>query len=127
MPSSTPPWEGQQPPDGEHFVRPYVLTSGRTRPAHGRFDLISQVVTVGPPPEADAGLGPEHLSILRLCRIAMSVAELAGRLNLPGAAVRVLLGDLLERGHVLIQEPAPETAITDADIYEAVIDGLRAI
>ncbi|SEF87959.1 Protein of unknown function [Thermomonospora echinospora] len=126
-PPTQPPWE-RSPADDEQFVRPYVLTSGRISPAHGRFDLITQVVTVGPTPPPDSGLGPEHLSILRLCQdVVMSVAEIAGHLNLPGVTVRVLLGDLLERGHVAVQEPTPEADVTDIGIYEAVISGLRAL
>jgi Protein of unknown function (DUF742) len=126
-PPTQPPW-GRPAGEDEQFVRPYVLTSGRISPAHGRFDLITQVVAIGPLPQPDSGLGPEHMSILRLCQdVVMSVAEITGHLDLPGATVRVLLGDLLERGHVMVQEPTPEADITDLGIYEAVISGLRAL
>jgi hypothetical protein len=109
------------------MVRPYVMTSGRIQPVRGRFDLITQVVATGPAPAAELGLGPEHLAIMRLCQDVMSVAEITGHLDLPAGTVRVLLGDLLDRGHVIVQEPQPETDITDIRIYEAVLNGLRAL
>lgn len=109
------------------LVRPYVMTRGRIQPVRGKFDLITQVIATGPVPTAEVGLGPEHLAIMRLCQDVMSVAEITGHLNLPASTVRVLLGDLLDRGYVAIQEPEPEADITDIRIYEAVLNGLRAL
>ncbi|MFI0405437.1 DUF742 domain-containing protein [Actinomadura sp. 3N508] len=109
------------------MVRPYVMTSGRTEPSRGRFDLITLVVAVGMEPETTVGLGPEHLAIIRLCQNVMSVAEITGHLDLPVATVRVMLGDLLDKGFVSLQEPEPEADMHDIRIYKAVIDGLRAL
>ncbi|TDD59756.1 DUF742 domain-containing protein [Actinomadura rubrisoli] len=109
------------------MVRPYVMTSGRIEPTRGKFDLITLVVAVGPEPEGAIGLGPEHLAIIRLCQSVMSVAELTGHLDLPVATVRVLLGDLLDKGFVSMQEPEPEADMHDIRLYKAVIDGLRAL
>ncbi|RFS83379.1 DUF742 domain-containing protein [Actinomadura spongiicola] len=109
------------------MVRPYVMTSGRIEPSHGRFDLITLVVAVGVEPDTTIGLGPEHLAIIRLCQNVMSVAELTGHLDLPVATVRVMLGDLLDKGFVSLQEPEPEADMHDIRLYKAVIDGLRAL
>lgn len=109
------------------IVRPYVMTSGRIEPARGKFDLITLVVASGPEPESTIGLGPEHLAIIRLCQSVMSVAELTGHLDLPVATVRVMLGDLLDKGFVMMQEPEPEADMHDIRLYKAVIDGLRAL
>ncbi|QXJ23576.1 DUF742 domain-containing protein [Actinomadura graeca] len=109
------------------MVRPYVMTSGRIEPTRGKFDLITLVVADGPEPEGAIGLGPEHLAILRLCQSVLSVAELTGHLDLPVATVRVLLGDLLDKGFVSMQEPEPEADMHDIRLYKAVIDGLRAL
>ncbi|MFV2178833.1 DUF742 domain-containing protein [Actinomadura sp. LOL_016] len=109
------------------MVRPYVMTSGRIEPARGKFDLITLVVASGPDPEGAIGLGPEHLAIIRLCQSVMSVAELTGHLDLPVATVRVMLGDLLDKGFVMMQEPEPEADMHDIRLYKAVIDGLRAL
>jgi hypothetical protein len=108
-------------------VRPYVMTSGRAQPARGKFDLISVVVATGPVPIAEIGMGPEHLAIVRLCQEPLSVAEIAGYLDLPTGTVRVLLGDLLDKGFVMMQEPDPEIDMRDLRMYEAVLDGLRAL
>jgi hypothetical protein len=109
------------------MVRPYVMTSGRLEPTRGKFDLITLVVAIGVSPEGEVGLGPEHLSILRLCQSVMSVAELTGHLNLPVATIRVMLGDLLDKGFITMQEPEPEADMHDIRLYKAVIDGLRAL
>ncbi|MEU8340392.1 Protein of unknown function [Actinomadura meyerae] len=109
------------------MVRPYVMTSGRIEPTRGKFDLITLVVASGPEPDTAIGLGPEHLAILRLCQNVISVAELTGHLNLPVATVRVMLGDLLDKGFVSMQEPEPEADMHDIRLYKAVIDGLRAL
>ncbi|MGP4024548.1 DUF742 domain-containing protein [Actinomadura sp. 3N407] len=109
------------------MVRPYVMTSGRMEPTRGKFDLITLVVAVGPEPEGAIGLGPEHLSIIQLCQSVMSVAEITGHLDLPVATVRVMLGDLLDKGFVSMQEPEPEADMHDIRLYKAVIDGLRAL
>ncbi|WP_083983791.1 DUF742 domain-containing protein [Actinomadura hibisca] len=109
------------------MVRPYVMTSGRIEPTRGRFDLITLVVAAGPEPDTAIGLGPEHLAIVRLCQSVTSVAELTGLLDLPVATVRVLLGDLLDKGFITMQEPEPEADMHDIRLYKAVIDGLRAL
>ncbi|WUI00145.1 DUF742 domain-containing protein [Spirillospora sp. NBC_00431] len=109
------------------MVRPYVMTSGRIEPSHGEFDLITLVVAAGVEPDTTIGLGPEHLAIVRLCQSVMSVAEITGHLDLPVATVRVMLGDLLDKGFVSLQEPEPEADMHDIRLYKAVIDGLRAL
>jgi hypothetical protein len=108
-------------------VRPYVMTSGRAQPARGKFDLITIVVATGPAPQAQIGLGPEHLAIVRLCQEPLSVAEIAGHLDLPAGTIRVLVGDVSDKGFVMVQEPEPEINMQDLRMYEAVIDGLRAL
>jgi hypothetical protein len=110
-----------------HHVRPYVIAGGRIQPAHGKFDLISLVVSIRPTAAGEVGLGPEHHAIVRLCAEPQSVAEIAGYLDLPAGTVRVLLGDLLHQGVIKIKEPYPEANMTDNRMYQAVIDGLRAL
>lgn len=110
------------------LVRPYVMTRGRIVPAR-TFDPISLVVTTQPPPtpSAEAGLGPEHHAIIRLCDQPYSVVEIAARLDLPAGTVRVLVGDLLDKAIVDVQDPEPEVDMHDIRMYEAVLDGLRAL
>ncbi|MFF5264194.1 DUF742 domain-containing protein [Actinomadura viridis] len=139
MPPEEPPEEPQRPEEDLHphnrllddhagpVVRPYVMTAGRIEPTRGKFDLITLVVAIGGGHDVAIGLSPEHRAILQLCQTVMSVAELTGHLDLPVATVRVLLGDLLDKGYITMQEPEPEADMHDIRLYKAVIDGLRAL
>jgi Protein of unknown function (DUF742) len=108
-------------------VRPYTMTGGRARPVTGGLDLLTYVEALYAP-EADLiHLQPEHREILSLTRTALSVAEIAGRLDLPVGVVRVLIGDLLQAN--LVSTFTSPSAVTPPDetILQAVIDGLRAL
>ncbi|WP_438316540.1 DUF742 domain-containing protein [Streptomyces sp. HUAS TT3] len=118
--------------DAGPLVRPYAVTGGRTRPGpHGvPLDLIALVVADadGPEPAGASLLGPEHRALLGLCRSeTQSLAELAAEADLPVGVVRVLLGDLLEAGHVRVSRPVPPAALPDERILREVIEGLRAL
>lgn len=116
----------------EHVVRPYALTSGRTRPSGSRIDVVALVSAVRRRAGADlAGddlseLGPEHLSLLRFCRSSPSVADAAAELDLPLGVVRILLADLRERGLVSITQPVA-TGLHDVRILKEVADALRRL
>ncbi|MFD8419291.1 DUF742 domain-containing protein [Streptomyces sp. NPDC059466] len=113
------------------LVRPYAMTGGRTQPGPTgvRFDLIALVsLDTGAPAADDSLLGPEHRHLIDLCRVeTQSVAELAADTDLPVGVVRVLLGDLLERGRVKVSRPVPPAQLPDERILHEVIEGLRAL
>ncbi|MEU6674512.1 DUF742 domain-containing protein [Streptomyces sp. NPDC046853] len=114
------------------LVRPYAMTGGRTQsgPTGVRFDLIALVTLDenAPGPGDDTALGPEHRSLIDLCRTeTQSVAELAADADLPVGVVRVLLGDLLDMGCVKVGRPVPPAQLPDEKILREVIDGLRAL
>jgi hypothetical protein len=132
-PTGGPGEPGSQWYDGEAgpLVRPYAMTGGRTQsgPTGVRLDLIA-LVTLGPagPKAGDTALGPEHRTLIELCRTeTQSVAELAADADLPVGVVRVLLGDLLELGCVSISLPVPPAHLPDERILREVIAGLRAL
>jgi hypothetical protein len=109
-------------------VRPYAVTGGRAHPEAGTFDLISLVTATRADVESESGLGPEHVAIVGLCQQVQSVAEIAAHLDLPVGAVRVLLGDLATRDLVRVREPSATPAgHPDASVFEAVLNGLRAL
>ncbi|WP_229400032.1 DUF742 domain-containing protein [Micromonospora okii] len=108
-------------------VRPYAVTGGRARPVTGTFDLISLVTATRAGVSPEVGLGPEHLAIVALCQRIQSVAEVAAHLDLPVGAIRVLLGDLMARDLVQVREPRASAGLPDDSIFEAVINGLRAL
>jgi hypothetical protein len=106
------------------LVRPYMITSGRTPADSARLDLSTQVMTLRSEQEP-AGLGPEHLAIVRLCRHPVSIAEIAVYVKVPLGVVRVLCGDLIERGLVITRSPTHNPAqAPDLETLQAVLDGL---
>ncbi|MFF2100532.1 DUF742 domain-containing protein [Streptomyces sp. NPDC058202] len=114
------------------LVRPYAMTGGRTQsgPTGVHFDLIALVsLDEGAPgTDDDTSLGPEHRTLIELCRTeTQSVAELAADADLPLGVVRVLLGDLLDRGCVTVSRPVPPAQLPDERILREVIEGLRAL
>ncbi|AWW40924.1 MULTISPECIES: DUF742 domain-containing protein [Streptomyces] len=114
------------------LVRPYAMTGGRTKPGPTgvRFDLIALVTLDPGAPDVDddIALGPEHRTLIELCRTeTQSVAELSADADLPVGVVRVLLGDLLELGCVTISRPVPPAQLPDERILREVIAGLRAL
>ncbi len=109
------------------IVRHYAMTSGRTRPIRGEFDLITLIMAARSTPASDAGLPPEYAEIMRLCQNPVSVAELATHLNLPLGTIRVMLGDLLDRGFIRTRSPVPATQPPNERVFKAVLDGLRSL
>ncbi|ALG08784.1 DUF742 domain-containing protein [Kibdelosporangium phytohabitans] len=109
------------------LVRPYAITAGRTPSAttSGKLDVATQVMTLRTAERTEsAGLTPEHLKIRRLCKRPLSVAELAVHMNLPLGVIRVLCGDLIERGVVIVRSPAQRAGTPDRELLQAVLDGL---
>ncbi|WP_330461392.1 DUF742 domain-containing protein [Streptomyces sp. NBC_00820] len=102
--------------------RLYTITQGRTGTGpDSPFDLVTLVVTESEPVP---GMQSEHVAILRLAEFPTSVVEIAAELRLPVSITKVLLGDLLAAGRVSARHPR-RPAITDPDILEQVLVGLR--
>jgi Protein of unknown function (DUF742) len=108
-------------------VRPYALTRDRTRPTGGRLDLIALITAVSNVQSSEFGLGPEHRALLRICRRPASVADLAADLDLPVGVIRILLGDLRERGLISVHDPIPAGRLPGRRILQEVVDGLRRL
>ncbi|GAB3674817.1 DUF742 domain-containing protein [Saccharopolyspora tripterygii] len=107
------------------LVRPHVVTRGRARPTRNTFEMDTQIYAVR---DASPGAaGPEMRRVLRLCRDdAKSVAEVAGHLRLPMSVTKVLLGDLLDSGHIVTRSAQHDLQAPDLDLLQNVLDGLRA-
>lgn len=108
------------------LVRPYAMTRGRTRPNAPNLNLVTQVRAAAVPADP-AALNPEHLQILEICAVPLSVAEVAAYLDVPLVVVKVLLGDLIERGHVVAGTLFQTSDIHDITLLQAVLDGIRRI
>ena len=109
-------------------VRPYALVRGRTRPAGAALDVVAMACAVpgSTPGTRDPNLEPEHLALLRQCRVPASVADLASSLGLPLGVIRVLLADLRDLRLITIHQPRPER-LNDIRILREVADGLRRL
>jgi len=108
-------------------VRPYALTRGRTRPVGEYLDLIALVTAVRGVEVDRVSLDPEHLALLRMCRLPASVADLASDLDLPLGVIQVLLADLRARKLISVHHPTPPAQLPDAQILREVADGLRRL
>ena len=113
--------------DAGPVVRHYAMTSGRTRPTRGEFDLITLIMATRSVSTVDAAMQPELSSIIRMCQSPVSVAELATHLDLPAGTIRVLLGDLLDRGYIRTRSPVPAAQLPTERVFKAVLDGLRSL
>lgn len=108
-------------------VRPYALTRGRTRPTREGFDLIAIIATAATSSFAPPWAGPEHIAILDLCVRPLSVAEISAKLRLPLGVVRVLLGDLMDHGLIVVRKPAATNQRPDEHVLKEVLHGLKAL
>ncbi|MFF9395270.1 DUF742 domain-containing protein [Streptomyces griseoluteus] len=107
------------------LVRPYTVSDGRTR-ATSHFTLVTVVRATGA--ETQGTFGLEHAQVLALCESPVSVAEVAARMQVPAAVVKVLLSDLAEGGAVVAGHAPPPSADhyarPDRDLLETIRDAL---
>ena len=106
------------------MVRPYAVTRGRTRSNRPDLDMITLVVAIHP---GNGVLDREYAEILRLCQRPLSVAEISAQLDMALAVVKILIGDLIEEGHLLFRAPPTAVDNPDLDILQAVLDGIRRL
>jgi hypothetical protein len=110
------------------LIRPFAVTRGRAGKDLHELDIITLVVAVRP--EADvAALDREYGDILRMCqRRPLSVAEISAKMGLLLAAVKVLVSDLINSGHLIYRSPPPPTSgRPDIELLQAVLDGVRKL
>jgi hypothetical protein len=85
------------PPRGttQDFVRPFVITGGRTRAADTSLRMETMVQTVGQPRD---DLDFEKARIVDECYEPMSIAEIAAGIGVPLGVAMVIVGDLVDDG-----------------------------
>lgn len=108
-------------------VRPYAMTGGRTRASSSSFDLLAMAVATGVPVAPGAHLGSEHRRLLNLVRRARPIVEIASDAGLPIGVIKVLLGDLLDQGLILVRSPLPAASMPPESLLKELISGLRAL
>lgn len=123
---ATPEPEEEPPPPadsvaGDVLVRPFLMTSGRTRPlADG---LRVETLVSAPPAALSAPLRFELRQIVEVAQSTVSIAEIAVRLGIPFGVARVLVADLASSGVITCAEPT-ELSI---EMIERIRDRVRAL
>ncbi|HVV08508.1 DUF742 domain-containing protein [Amycolatopsis sp.] len=113
---------------GPSLARPYAWTEGRTRPTvHLALEALVQTT-----PEARSipyNRASPLSAVTQLCLRPRSVAEIAAYLAVPLQVARVLVGDLLGAGIVIVRETLGDNATWDErhDLLERVLSGLRTL
>lgn len=105
------------------LIRPYTVGSGRTTPTV-RLDLLSLVAATG---TGGYDLDPEHAKVLGLCRVPISVAEVAAYMRLPAVVTKVLIADLVDCGAVTTRMPGTSASTADRVLLERLLDGLQRL
>ena len=110
-------------PGGHDFVRPFIMTGGRTEVTGTklRFETLVQARRVKVP----ATVPFEQRDLLARSRQPVSVAELAARADLVVGVACVLLNDLLDAGLVEVFASDPDTI--DLDTLTAMVAKIRSL
>jgi hypothetical protein len=108
------------------WVRPYVITRGRTRTRHHLY--VHTLVSVDRYDQTVAGrLSPEARRLYeRASASPESIAELSAYCGVSLGVTRVLLEDLASAGRVRINVEAYDSPF-DERLLRRVIDGLREL
>jgi hypothetical protein len=118
---------GASGPDPGPLVRPYALTDGRTEASRSGLAVEDLVGTIPGTAAFWPRLSFELQSIARLCQELHSVAEIAGRLDLPLGVARILVGDLVDYGMAVIHPAPSHTGGPDVALLEQVLRGLQRL
>jgi hypothetical protein len=88
---------------------------------------VAVVVGAAPSKMDRRWLEPEHLRLLSRCRQPITVADLASDLELPLGVVRVLIGDLRDKGLARVSTPVPSEFARDEAVLRMVLDELHTL
>jgi hypothetical protein len=103
------------------FVRPFIVTRGRTRPLHDGLRLETLVEAL--PAALSAPLQFEQRQIVELAQRPVSVAEVAARIGVPLGVARVLIADLYTGKYISLHEPQE----LPVHVIERIRDLVRAL
>jgi hypothetical protein len=121
----TQPWTPDDDAPVARVVRPYTLTGGRTAP---KVELPVEATLRREVAGSADPTDPNLLRILDVCD-RRSVAEVSAHVHMPIGVVRVLLGDLVEQGHVRVQATLTAESSQDErrELIERTLRGLRTL
>jgi Protein of unknown function (DUF742) len=113
---------------GHDFVRPFIMTGGRTARNHLdlRFETLVRRLSEA---QVDATMATEKVRILGLAAGPISVAELAAELALVVGVVNVLIEDLVDSGHleVFLDDVVDDGDDDDLDVLTRISDKIRSL
>jgi len=109
-------------PTASDFVRPFVLTGGRTRSRDASLRMETMVQTVT---DAPGSLTFEHARIVDYCWEPRSVAEVAAAILAPLGVAIVLVGDLVEAG--CLETTYSDPVEIELDALTRMIERVRAL
>ncbi|HEX5400853.1 MAG TPA: DUF742 domain-containing protein [Pseudonocardiaceae bacterium] len=114
------PTEAEDDDDGV-FVRPFIVTRGRTRPLHDGLRIETLIRAL--PAALSAPLQFEQRQIVELAQRPVSLAEVAARLGVPLGVARVLIADLYTGKYISLHEPTE----LPVHVIERIRDLVRAL
>lgn len=112
--------EPEESDDGV-FVRPFIVTRGRTRPLHDGLRI--ETLVQARPAALSAPLQFEQRQIVELAQRPVSLAEVAARLGVPIGVARVLVADLYTGKYISVHEPTE----LPVHVIERIRDLVRAL
>jgi hypothetical protein len=108
---------------GHDFVRPFIMTAGRTRTERRDLRLETMLRALVEQPPMD--LPSEQEELLLLCAEPQSIAEAAAKLGLVVGVVQVIAGDLIARELIEVHHTDPVEI--ELDMLTKMIERVRAI
>lgn len=103
--------DSPRPAAANDFVRPFVITGGRTRANDATLRMETLVHTPHSGPgavnERVRGLTFEHARIVEICRQPTSIAEVAAKLGVPLGVATVLVADLVGQDRLSVYDSDP--------------------
>ncbi|MEV0252451.1 DUF742 domain-containing protein [Nocardia sp. NPDC050712] len=91
----------RDPDSAEAFVRPFVVTAGRTIPLVDGLRI--ETLVQARPAALSAPLRFEERTVVQLCQAPHSVAEIGTALRVPVGVAKVIVSDLAAAGHVTVR------------------------
>ncbi|MGW4248215.1 DUF742 domain-containing protein [Nocardia sp. NPDC004722] len=107
--------------DHNNFVRPFVVTGGRTTPVIDGLRI--ETLVQAPPSALSAPLQLEQRAVVQLCQRPCSIAEIGALLHIPVGLAKVIVSDLAAAGFLAVRE-APELSVA---AIERIRDLVRAL
>jgi hypothetical protein len=111
----------QEDEDDGVFVRPFIVTRGRTQPLHDGLRI--ETLVQARPAALSAPLQFEQRQIVELAQRPVSLAEVAARLGVPIGVARVLIADLYTGKYISLHEPTE----LPVHVIERIRDLVRAL